>query len=149
MSRKALVTIVCGLVLISSLLAACSDASTGKSFDPESIAKKYVEALFAGQADEAKAMMLASYEYKDEFVAKTDQAIAVFGKYEAKDVRVSASRAWAGGESGESDKRADLQFEYREKGSSAEHDTGLCYVRVTASGGLWGITDIVLAFPDK
>ena len=150
--RKGTWTIVlaAGLICVSLLASACGGSDGGgKSIDADTIAVRYTEALFAGKGDEAKAMMLGKYEYKDEFIAHTDKALAVLAQYEGKGSKVASARPWRGGDSGEVDKRVEVQFEYRKKGSSAAFETGIIYTRVTSVGGGWGITDVVLAVPDS
>jgi len=151
--KKVLVAILCCLSLLLPVVfttgcAVGGGSGGGNVMDPDSLARSYVEALLAGDAAKAKEMVLANYQYKDEFVAHTDKAIAVLSQYEGKNVTVSTSRPWSGGESGEVDKRTGVQFEYRKKGSSADFETGVLYVRVTSVGGGWGIADIVLGVPD-
>lgn len=149
MRRKLVAILICLVVLAPVLLvASCTPGSGGQAIDADTLAVRYVEALFAGKADEAKAMMLVKYEYKDEFIAHTDKALAVLSQYEGKELKVSSARPWKGGDSGEVDKRTEVQFEFRKKGSSAAFETGIIYTRVTSMGGGWGITDVILAVPD-
>ena len=85
--KRALVSALACLGLLCPLLLASGCAvggGGGQAIDADTLAVRYVEALFAGKADEAKAMMLSKYEYKDEFIAHTDEAMTVLSQYEGK-----------------------------------------------------------------
>jgi hypothetical protein len=147
MFSRATVAIWCGVLLLLAFSVTACDG--GPRVDPETMARDYAAAVFEGRADDAKAMALAGHEAEDEFRAKTDEAIALFARYEVQEVKLVSTRPWVGAESGEVDRRAEMQFDFREKASDESWRIGLLYLRITSSSGRWGVTDVIPSRPDR
>jgi len=131
-----------GLVAVLTLAGACG--GDGKSANPEEVAMDFATAFLQGDLDTAKSFVKADAMEKTS--RKLDEATAIMSQYETANLEIGSTRPWGFG--GESEKRVEVRFDFRRKGAADEEwSIGLMAARLTATGGLWQVTDLILERP--
>jgi len=129
-------------VLLGS--SACGNGGGGqKSLDYNVVTQKFVDALFAGQFEDAKSSVLP--DYKDDVSEDINQFSNLYTKYDLQEVKIGAIRGW-GPSSTEEDKRVEIGFQYATKGTE-NWAIGMLYIRVLTKSNLWGVADLELVIP--
>jgi len=129
--------------------AACGGGSKGggaQSLDYEAVSRQFAEALLSGKYDDAKALALK--DQKEKVSQLIDDMMPILSKYQIREITVASFRPWGyAGVNPEGDKRAEVNFQFSEKGTE-DWKIGQMQLRVVAVGGLWGISDVILVRPD-
>ena len=139
------------LIFVLTLLAltACGGSSgSGASANTnEAVAQQFIDAIFSARFNDAK--KLAVPAARDTLNAKVDSFAALSKKYDFREVKIAVTRPWeVGTGTQESDKRVEVNFQFKEKQPDANWKIGLLYVRVQIpQGGSWGVADLVLSRP--
>ncbi len=143
----------CFFVLVVIMMAsACQNGGDGglssqTANDSQGISQVFMDALMAGDYETAKAM--APSEHADLVSERVDQFETLADKYEMQEVKITSTRAWIDGTGNEeSDKRIEITFQYREKGTEDRWRIGSVSLRAMldeATG--WGIANLQFVRP--
>lgn len=140
------------VVVVIMLAAACQTGADGgggsqTANDSQGISQLFIDALMAGDFDAAKAM--APSEALDLVSERVDQFAALAETYEMQEVKITSSRAWIDGTGNEeSDKRIEVTFQYREKGTEDRWRIGSVSLRAMLSESEgWGIANLQFVRP--
>jgi hypothetical protein len=135
------------LVLALALLAGCGGRgaqSSSGSLTPDSIGLNFIRAAAAGDTASAEKLLAASGG--DELKGKVQAVMQVFGRYDISNIEVASTREWR---QDASDRRVEIRFQFKPKGSDEAIKIGLITVRTTASGGLHFVSDVILDRPTE
>ncbi|MCC7354567.1 MAG: hypothetical protein IT330_12540 [Anaerolineae bacterium] len=141
--------LIFSLVVVLAGLAACGGGSKGgggQSLDYEAVTRQFSEALLTGKYDDAKALALK--DEKEKVSQLVDKFAPILDKYQVREIKTASFRAWGVSASQEADKRAEVNFQFAEKGTE-DWKIGQMQLRVVAVSGLWGISDVILLRPDS
>jgi hypothetical protein len=142
------------LVILICILGVSACQSEGESgggaqtgTDAQGTAQKFLDALLAGNFEEAKAMAVG--EEAELVGERVDAFAALIEKYELQEAKIASTRAWTDGTgTEESDKRVEITYQYREKGTGDRWRIGSINVRTLLSENhTWGIANLQLIRP--
>jgi hypothetical protein len=146
--KKAALILLLSLALAA--LAACGSSGGGggggTSLDYETVSRNFAEAFLTGRYDDAKALALA--DQKDKVSQLVDDFAPIISKYQVREVKVASIRGWSVSADQEADKRAEVNFQFAEKGTE-DWKIGQMQLRVVTVAGLWGISDVIVIRPDS
>jgi hypothetical protein len=138
------------VVLLLAALTACGSSDGGANTNTnEAVAQRFIDAIFAGKFDDAKAMAVPAA--RETVNSRVDNFATLYNKYEFREAKVAVTRPWETGTgTQESDKRVEVNFQFREKQPDATWKIGLLFIRVQIpQGGAWGVADLVVSRPNS
>jgi hypothetical protein len=138
------------LVLLPVLLlglSACG-GSESTSADYEAVSKDFLEILFAGKFEDAKAMALEGFS--EPVVTGVDAFAVIYEKYDFREIAIVGVSTWSPtAMNPEGDKRMQITYQFSPKGEE-NWRTGMLELRALSNdSGFWGVADIVLNRPKK
>jgi hypothetical protein len=138
------------IVLLVAVLTACGSGGGGTNASTyEAVAQRFTDAIFAGKFDDAKAIAVPAA--RETVNSRVDNFATLYNKYEFREVKVANARPWETGTgTQESDKRVEVNFQFKEKQPDATWKIGLLFIRVQIpQGGAWGVADLVASRPNS
>ena len=140
---KKLPAIILAVVVLLGV-SACGGAGEGEqSLDYNAISQKFVDLIFAGNFVDANAMV--GKDYSEDVAEDINQFSGLWAKYQFQEVKINVGRGW-GPANFEIDKRAEVVFQYADKGKD-NWAIGTLYVRIKSNGNTWEIADLQLIVP--
>ncbi len=149
--RNTLVAILCCLGLLFSILLATGCApgggKGGATLTQDAVAQAFVEHLFAGRLDQAKA--LAAKGHADELKASVDAFAPLLATYQFQEVQIASYRPWSFQGDPEGNRRVEVRYQFKAKSGDDEVKIGFFEFRVLNVSGGWGAVEIVLKRPTE